>query len=117
MAELTYREAVARGLALGAWGGISGLAVAIGPLVGGALTDGIGWEWIFFVNIPIGIAAIMYLLGLYFALTGLVTARLRDRNRAGQARKESGRCGRLAPRPGPGDGRDHGERARADRRP
>ena len=48
-----------RGTAIGAWGATIGGAVAIGPLVGGALTEGFGWEWIFFVNIPIGIAAIV----------------------------------------------------------
>src|SRR5881296_2628054 len=44
-----------RGLALGAWGGISGLAVAFGPLVGGAVTEGIAWQWIFWLNVPIGL--------------------------------------------------------------
>jgi EmrB/QacA subfamily drug resistance transporter len=44
-----------RGVALGAWGGISGLAVAIGPLVGGAVTEGIAWQWIFWLNVPIGL--------------------------------------------------------------
>jgi EmrB/QacA subfamily drug resistance transporter len=44
-----------RGLALGAWGGISGLAVALGPLVGGAVVSGISWHWIFWLNVPIGI--------------------------------------------------------------
>jgi MFS family permease len=38
-----------RGLALGAWGGISGLAVAFGPLVGGAVVEGISWQWIFWL--------------------------------------------------------------------
>jgi EmrB/QacA subfamily drug resistance transporter len=47
-----------RGLALGAWGGISGLAVAIGPLVGGAVVEGISWQWIFWLNVPIGLALI-----------------------------------------------------------
>src|SRR4051795_9231988 len=44
-----------RGLALGAWGGISGLAIAIGPLVGGAVVSGISWHWIFWLNVPIGL--------------------------------------------------------------
>ncbi len=47
-----------RGLVLGAWGGISGLAVAIGPLVGGAVVQGISWQWIFWLNVPIGIVLI-----------------------------------------------------------
>src|SRR5947207_14962610 len=47
-----------RGLALGAWGGISGLAVAIGPLVGGAVVSGISWHWIFWLNVPIGLLLI-----------------------------------------------------------
>jgi EmrB/QacA subfamily drug resistance transporter len=47
-----------RATAFGIWGATIGGAVAIGPLVGGALTDAFGWEWIFFVNVPIGIAAI-----------------------------------------------------------
>ena len=41
--------------ALGAWGGICGLAVALGPLVGGAVVDGISWHWIFWLNVPIGL--------------------------------------------------------------
>jgi EmrB/QacA subfamily drug resistance transporter len=45
-----------RGTAFGLWGATTGFAVAVGPLVGGVLTEGIGWEWIFFVNIPIGLA-------------------------------------------------------------
>jgi EmrB/QacA subfamily drug resistance transporter len=44
-----------RGLALGAWSGIAGLAVAIGPLVGGAVVEGISWQWIFWLNVPIGL--------------------------------------------------------------
>jgi EmrB/QacA subfamily drug resistance transporter len=47
-----------RGLVLGAWGGISGLAVAMGPLVGGAVVEGISWQWIFWLNVPIGLALI-----------------------------------------------------------
>jgi EmrB/QacA subfamily drug resistance transporter len=44
-----------RGLALGAWGGIGGLAVALGPLVGGVVVEGISWQWIFWLNVPIGL--------------------------------------------------------------
>jgi EmrB/QacA subfamily drug resistance transporter len=51
-----------RGTAFGAWGAVTGASVAVGPLVGGVLTDGIGWEAIFFVNVPIGIAAIVLTL-------------------------------------------------------
>jgi EmrB/QacA subfamily drug resistance transporter len=47
-----------RGLALGAWGGISGLAIAIGPLVGGAIVDGLDWHWIFWLNVPIGLLVV-----------------------------------------------------------
>jgi EmrB/QacA subfamily drug resistance transporter len=46
-----------RGTAFGIWGATTGLAVAIGPLLGGALTDGLGWQSIFFINVPIGIGA------------------------------------------------------------
>src|SRR5215207_4634763 len=51
-----------RGLALGIWGGISGLAVALGPLVGGAIVTGISWHWIFWVNVPIGLALVPLIL-------------------------------------------------------
>jgi EmrB/QacA subfamily drug resistance transporter len=47
-----------RGTAFGLYGAVVGGAVAVGPLVGGALTTGVGWRWIFFVNVPIGIAAV-----------------------------------------------------------
>ncbi|MDP9116132.1 MAG: MFS transporter [Actinomycetota bacterium] len=47
-----------RGTAFGVWGAITGLAVAIGPLLGGALTSGLSWRWIFFVNLPIGVLAV-----------------------------------------------------------
>src|SRR6187455_2990237 len=46
-----------RPLALGAWGGIGGLAIAIGPVVGGAIAQGVNWHWIFWLNVPIGIVA------------------------------------------------------------
>ena len=47
-----------RGVFLGAWGGISGLAVAFGPLVGGAVVSGISWHWIFWLNVPLGLVLV-----------------------------------------------------------
>src|SRR6266545_2305170 len=47
-----------RGMAMGIDGATIGIAVAIGPLVGGLLTDGLGWEWVFLLNVPIGVAAV-----------------------------------------------------------
>jgi EmrB/QacA subfamily drug resistance transporter len=44
-----------RGMAIGVWSGVSGIAVAIGPLVGGAVVQGISWHWIFWLNVPIGL--------------------------------------------------------------
>jgi EmrB/QacA subfamily drug resistance transporter len=48
-----------RGTAFGIWGGVTGLAVAIGPLAGGLLTTGLSWRWIFFVNVPFGVVAVV----------------------------------------------------------
>jgi len=48
-----------RGTAIGIWAGVSALALAIGPLVGGLLTEHAGWNWIFFVNVPVGILGIV----------------------------------------------------------
>jgi EmrB/QacA subfamily drug resistance transporter len=45
-----------RGLALGIWSGVAGLGVALGPVVGGAVVDGISWHWIFWLNVPVGVA-------------------------------------------------------------
>jgi EmrB/QacA subfamily drug resistance transporter len=47
-----------RGAAIGLWGGIAGLAVAAGPVVGGGVIDGINWHWIFWLNVPIGLALV-----------------------------------------------------------
>ena len=44
-----------RAVALGAWGGIAGLAIAIGPVIGGAIAEGLAWQWIFWINVPIGL--------------------------------------------------------------
>jgi len=48
-----------RGMAIGIWVGVSAMALAIGPLVGGILTQQINWSWIFFINVPVGIAGII----------------------------------------------------------
>src|SRR5262249_39899235 len=47
-----------RGTAIGIWAGVSAMALAIGPLVGGVITEQIGWNWIFFINVPIGLVGI-----------------------------------------------------------
>ncbi|MBV8943722.1 MAG: MFS transporter [Solirubrobacterales bacterium] len=47
-----------RGVALGIWSGISGVAVALGPLVGGAVVEAASWHWIFWINVPIGLALV-----------------------------------------------------------
>jgi EmrB/QacA subfamily drug resistance transporter len=49
-----------RAVALGAWGGIAGLAIAIGPLVGGAIAEGLDWHWIFWLNVPVGIVLVPF---------------------------------------------------------
>src|SRR5437867_7231616 len=59
-----------RGMAIGIWAGVSAMALAIGPLVGGLITEHISWNWIFFINVPIGILGII--------VTRLVVAESRD---------------------------------------
>ena len=46
-----------RGVAMSLWGATAGVATLVGPLVGGLLVDGAGWEWIFFINVPVGVIA------------------------------------------------------------
>src|SRR5438477_8964889 len=48
-----------RGTAIGIWAGVSAMALAIGPLIGGILTEQISWGWIFFINVPIGVIGIL----------------------------------------------------------
>ncbi len=48
-----------RGTAIGVWAGTAGMALAIGPLLGGVLTQQLSWHWIFFVNVPVGVAAVV----------------------------------------------------------
>jgi EmrB/QacA subfamily drug resistance transporter len=53
----TFREGHERNIALGVWGAVGGFGAAAGVLLGGVLTDALSWEWIFFVNVPVGVAA------------------------------------------------------------
>jgi EmrB/QacA subfamily drug resistance transporter len=53
-----------RGMIIGVYGGLAGVAVALGPIVGGAITEGISWHWIFWINVPIGLAAVLFGLRL-----------------------------------------------------
>ncbi len=48
-----------RGTAMGLWGATAGVATLVGPLAGGVLVDGLGWEWIFIVNVPVGVIAFL----------------------------------------------------------
>ena len=70
-----------RGIALGLWGAVSGLGVALGPLVGGAVVQGLSWQWIFWLNVPIGLAVIP--LGM--------SAPPRELRPRGPARRDRGR--------------------------
>ena len=67
---VTFTEGRERNIALGAWGAVGGFGAAAGVLLGGVLTDALSWEWIFFVNIPIGIVAL--------ALTPVLLGESRD---------------------------------------
>jgi EmrB/QacA subfamily drug resistance transporter len=55
----TFAEGRERNIALGAWGAVGGVGAAFGVLLGGVLTDLLSWEWIFFVNVPVGVAALI----------------------------------------------------------
>src|SRR5215217_4715123 len=66
----TFAEGRERNIALGVWGAVGGFGAAAGVLLGGVLTDALSWEWIFFVNVPVGIAA--------FVLTPFLLTESRD---------------------------------------
>lgn len=65
-----------RGRAIAAWGATVGAATAVGPLVGGVLTSGLGWRWIFFVNLPIGILTVLLAVKTMVNVTDGSAARL-----------------------------------------
>ena len=54
--------AESRGRAMSLWGAVAGVATLVGPILGGVLVDGLGWEWIFFVNVPVGVVTIILAL-------------------------------------------------------
>src|ERR687887_94117 len=56
----TFREGRERNIALGVWGAVGGFGAAAGVLLGGMLTDALSWEWIFFVNVPVGATAFVF---------------------------------------------------------
>jgi EmrB/QacA subfamily drug resistance transporter len=56
--------AESRGRAMSLWGAVAGVATLVGPILGGVLVDGFGWEWIFFVNVPVGVAGFVLALRL-----------------------------------------------------
>ena len=68
--SVTFREGRERNIALGVWGAVGGFGAAAGVLLGGVLTDTLSWSWIFFVNVPVGVAA--------FILAPLLLSESRD---------------------------------------
>lgn len=58
-----------RGAAMGLWGSVAGIATLIGPILGGVLVDSLGWEWIFFVNVPVGVVGLVLAYRLVPELT------------------------------------------------
>ncbi|HEX3962289.1 MAG TPA: MFS transporter [Trebonia sp.] len=73
----TFTEPAERAKAIGLWGSVFGLSLALGPVVGGALVDSIGWRGVFWVNVPVGIAAIV-LTALFVPESKAATARRPD---------------------------------------
>src|SRR6195952_1804563 len=60
--------ATSRGKAMALWGAVAGVATLVGPILGGVLVDGLGWEWIFFINLPVGVLAVVLAVRLVPAL-------------------------------------------------
>ena len=81
-----------RGTAIGIWAGVSAMALAIGPLVGGLLTEHVNWNWIFFINVPVGLLGLLAIAALHrrvarhLARAAARPARARRRRRSGSSR-------------------------------
>ncbi|HEY6792655.1 MAG TPA: MFS transporter, partial [Trebonia sp.] len=73
----TFTQPAERAKAIGLWGSVFGLSLALGPVVGGALVDSIGWRGVFWVNVPVGIAAVV-LTALFVPQSKAATARRPD---------------------------------------
>ena len=74
----TFTEGAERNKALGIWGGLGGIGAAAAWLIGGPLVDGPGWRWIFFINVPVGLAALVLSPGLLRESRGSLTRRSYD---------------------------------------
>ena len=97
--SVTFPEGRERNIALGVWGAVGGFGAAAGVLMGGILTDALSWEWIFFVNVPVGVIA--------FALAPVLLKESRD---ATVKSFDSGGCGVGDSRPFVRGLRDHAGR-------
>ena len=84
-----------RGWAMGVYGGITGIAVLGGPVIGGAVTQGLAWQWVFWINVPIGLAAIPLVADAH-------PGELRSAGAAGHARAGAGHRRRAGDRVGAG---------------
>ena len=102
-----------RGAALGIWAGVSGLGVALGPLVGGAVVEGISWHWIFWINVPVGLALIPLARA---AADGVLRARPAPGPAGARAGRPRPARRRLRDRPRRGARVDVGDRDDLDRR-
>ena len=109
-----------RGAAIGLFSAVTGISVAAGPLVGGAVVEGLSWEWIFWVNVPIGLVALPFVLTKMderrgpdsaLDLPGLaLVSRRRPRPRLGPGARQPGRLGQRGGGPLPGRRRRAGRR-------
>ena len=90
-----------RGAALGIWAGVSGLGVALGPFVGGAVVEGIAWQWIFWLNVPVGIVLLPLAAARLTESRGPARRRRPRRRAAGRAGARGRRAGRRRPAPSP----------------